>query len=80
MALKHTKLIHNLLMQQRQTGVCGINEVKIQWRLLQEVNLTFENALQIARAMETAANNSLQMQQGGLTLTANQAPVAAQQT
>ena len=60
--------------------VCGINEEKIQRRLLQEVNLTFEDALRIARAMETAAKNSLEMQQGGLTSTATQVPLAVHQT
>ena len=49
----------------RDRLLCGINEEKIQRRLLQEDNLTFENALRIARAMETAAKNSLEMQQGG---------------
>ena len=41
----------------RDRLVCEINEEKIQRRLLQEVNLTFEDALRIARAMETAAKN-----------------------
>ena len=59
---------------------CGINEEKIQRRLLHKVNLTVENALRIARAIETAAKNSLEMQQGGLTSTTNQAPVAVHQT
>ena len=54
----------------RDRLVCGINEEKIQRRLLQEANLTFEDALRIARAMETAAKKSLEMQQGGLTSTA----------
>ena len=64
----------------RDRLVCGINEEKIQRRLLQEVNLTFEDALRIARAMETAAKNSLEMQRGGFTSTAPQAPVAVHQT
>ncbi|XP_062522706.1 uncharacterized protein LOC134197403 [Corticium candelabrum] len=49
----------------RDRLVCGINEEKTRRRLLQEVNLTFEDALRIARVMETAARNSLEMQQGG---------------
>ena len=43
---------------------CGINEEKIQRRLQQEDNLTLDNALRIARATKTAANNSLEMQLG----------------
>ena len=42
--------------------------------------MTFEDVLQIVRAMETAAKNLLEMQQGGLTSTATQAPVAVLQT
>ena len=60
--------------------MCGINEEKIQRRLFQEANLTFEDALRIARAMETASKTLLEMQQGGLTSTATQAPVAVHQT
>ena len=64
----------------RDRLVCGINEEKIQRKLLQKVNLKFEDALQIARAMETAAKNLLEMQKGGRTSTTNQAPVAVHQT
>ena len=56
-----------------------MREENIQLRLLQEVNLTSEDVIWLARAMETAATNSLEVQQGGLTLTVNQAPVAVHQ-
>ncbi len=38
----------------RDRLVCGINDDRIQHRLLDETDLTFEKALKIAQAMETA--------------------------
>ena len=46
----------------RDRLVCGINNDSIQRRLLGEVTLTFKKALEIAHAMETAANNSKDIQ------------------
>ena len=43
--------LHDML---RDRLVCGVNNARIQKRLLQETNLKFEVALKIARAMETA--------------------------
>ncbi|GFR94635.1 polyprotein, partial [Elysia marginata] len=41
----------------RDRLVCGINDRRIQHRLLSEGTLTFSKALEIAQAMETAAGN-----------------------
>ncbi|GFR61085.1 polyprotein [Elysia marginata] len=41
----------------RDRLVCGVNDRKIQQRLLSEGNLTFAKALEIAQAMETAAGD-----------------------
>ncbi|GFR97812.1 polyprotein [Elysia marginata] len=41
----------------RDRLVCGINDRRIQQRLLSEGTLTFPKALEIAQAMETAAGN-----------------------
>ena len=42
--------------------VCGINNARIQSRLLQERDLTYENALDTAQAMELAAKGIADMQ------------------
>lgn len=47
----------------RDRLVCGINDDSIQRRLLSEAKLTYKKALEIAQAMETAANNSKDIQQ-----------------
>ena len=44
--------------------VCGVNSEKIQRRLLQEATLTFDEALRLARAIETAEKNTVELQQG----------------
>ena len=41
----------------RDRLVCGINDQGIQRRLLQESNLTYQSAYDIAQAMETASKN-----------------------
>ena len=46
----------------RDRIVCGINNSRIQSRLLQERNLTYQNALDTAQAMELAAKDIADMQ------------------
>ncbi|XP_028304146.1 uncharacterized protein K02A2.6-like [Gouania willdenowi] len=46
----------------RDRLVCGINDDGMQRRLLGEATLSFKKALDIAQAMETAANNSKDIQ------------------
>ncbi|GFO29285.1 polyprotein [Plakobranchus ocellatus] len=48
---------NNLEEMLRDRLVCGINDKKIQQRLLAESKLTFAKAMEIAQAMETAAGN-----------------------
>ena len=43
--------------------VCGINEDRIQRRLLSEVTLNFKKAYEIAVGMEIAAKNTKDIQQ-----------------
>lgn len=45
----------------RDRLVCGINNARIQRCLLQESNLQFEDAMKVARAMETADKNSTKL-------------------
>ncbi|XP_036002862.1 uncharacterized protein K02A2.6-like [Fundulus heteroclitus] len=47
----------------RDRLVCGINDDSIQRRLLSEAKLTYKKALEIAQAMETATNNTKDIQQ-----------------
>ena len=47
----------------RDRLVCGISDDGMQRRLLGEATLTFKRALEIAQAMETAANNTKDIQQ-----------------
>ena len=49
----------------RDRVVCGINEATIQCRLLVEAHLTFQKAIKLAQGMESAAQNSRELQQGG---------------
>ena len=42
--------------------VCGINNARIQTRLLQERDLTYQNVLDTVQAMELAANDIADMQ------------------
>lgn len=51
----------------RDRLVCGINDDRIQIRLLSEPNLTFENAFKLAQAMESANRNALDLQTRGAT-------------
>ena len=46
----------------RDRIVCGIRSKRVQQRLLQEAGLTFERALEIAQATETAENDSKRLQ------------------
>ncbi|KAL3988098.1 5-hydroxytryptamine receptor 3 [Sarotherodon galilaeus] len=47
--------------------VCGIKDDQIQRRLLSEIDLTFDKALSIAVAMETANKNAQDLQTSGAT-------------
>ncbi|XP_026006850.1 synaptotagmin-14 isoform X3 [Astatotilapia calliptera] len=56
----------NTLQQMlRDRIVCGIKEDRIQRRLLSEIDLTFDKALSIAVAMETANKNAQDLQTSG---------------
>ncbi|XP_033993597.1 uncharacterized protein K02A2.6-like [Trematomus bernacchii] len=58
----------NTLQQRlRDRIVCGISEDRIQRRLLSEADLTFEKALSIAVASETANKNAQEIQSQGAT-------------
>ena len=46
----------------RDRIVCGINNARIQSQLLQERDLTYQNALDTAQAMELAAKDIADMQ------------------
>ena len=48
----------------RDQIVCGINDSAIQRRLLAQVPLSLEKALQLAQGMETAARNVKELQGG----------------
>ena len=47
--------------------VCGVNDERIQRRLLAENRLDFKKALELATAMETADKNTRDIQQGNFT-------------
>ena len=51
-----------LSMMLRDRLVCGVEDERIQRRLLQETDLTFDKALNTANAMETAARNAVELQ------------------
>lgn len=46
----------------RDRLICGINNDGMQRQLLGEATLSFKRALEIAQAMETAANNTKDIQ------------------
>ncbi len=46
----------------RDRIVCGINDEKIQNRLLSETTLTYQKALSLSQSSETAANNMKELQ------------------
>ena len=46
----------------RDRLVCGIKDERIQRRLLQDTDLTYDKAMSTARAMETAARNAEELQ------------------
>ena len=58
----------------RDRLVCGINEDRIQRRLLSETTLNFKKAYEIAVGMEIAAKNAKDIQQAALSLEGNQIP------
>ena len=47
----------------RDRLVCGINDKRVQRRLLAEPGLTFAKALELAQAVETAESNAKQLEQ-----------------
>ena len=53
---------YGLKIMLRDRLVCGINHEGIQRRLLSEKNLTYDNALEIALAMEAAAKDTKDLQ------------------
>ena len=58
----------------RDRLVCGINDEKIQLKLLAEKDtLTFENAMELALAMEAASKNAMDLGAGiaGTSATVN---------
>ena len=55
----------------RDRIVCGIQDERIQRRLLAETTLTFTKALEIAQSMETAAKNTADLQGSVPTLSEN---------
>ena len=46
----------------RDRLVCGINDSRLQRRLLTEPGLTFQKALELARAFESAEKNARDLQ------------------
>jgi len=56
----------------RDRLVCGVNEVKIQRRLLAEANLTYKTAVDIAIGMEVASRNAQELQHSADMKTAGQ--------
>ena len=70
---EHCNFEDQLENQLRDRLVCGINDVKMQKRLLSETTLTFKKAVEIATSMEIAAKNAedLQMTQQNSTSTVN---------
>ena len=55
--------------------VCGVNDERIQRRLLAESRLDFKKALELATAMETADKNTHDIQQGNFTEKPKEPPV-----
>lgn len=46
----------------RDRLVCGVNDDRMQWRLLSELKLTFKMALELCQAMEAASKDVKEMQ------------------
>lgn len=59
---EHCEYNDNFSDMLRDKLVCGINDTKIQQKLLSESQLTFDNAYKIASAMERAQNDVLDIQ------------------
>ncbi|GFS01849.1 polyprotein, partial [Elysia marginata] len=70
---EHCNFGANLNTALRDRFVCGLKDVNIQKRLLQEKNLTFDTATNIALAMETAQHDAVEMQ--GQALASHSQPV-----
>ena len=58
---RHCKFGNVLNDMLRDRLVCGVNDTRIQRSLLQEPNLTYEKALEIAQGIEAAAKNAQQL-------------------
>ena len=59
----------------RDRLVCGVNDERIQRRLLAESQLEFKKAMEIATAMETADRNTRDLKNGNLSETHEQPQV-----
>ena len=66
---EHCEYGDSLKLMLRDRLVCGINHEGIQRRLLSEKYLTFDNALEIALAMEAAAKDTKDLQSASSTAT-----------
>ncbi|GFN87707.1 hypothetical protein PoB_001421300 [Plakobranchus ocellatus] len=64
---EHYNFGETLKMALQDRFVCGLRDVNIQKRLLQEQNLTLETAINLALAMETAQKDAVEMQGQGPT-------------
>ena len=66
---EHCEYGDSLKLMLRDRLICGINHEGIQRRLLSEKNLTFNNALEIALAMEAATKDTKDLQGASSTAT-----------
>ena len=69
---EHCEYGDSLKLMLRDRLVCSINHEGIQRRLLSEKNLTFDNALEIALAMEAAAKDTKDLQSASSTTLTSQ--------
>ena len=58
----HCEFSNSLNDMLRDRLICGINDARIQRRLLAEANVDFQRALEIAQAMETADRDAQHLQ------------------
>ena len=52
----------------RDRLVCGVNDIRIQNRLLRESKLTYDKALELAQSVEVAAKNAADLLKGSSCL------------
>ena len=62
--MTETKKRYQLEKMLRDRLVCGVNDERIQQRLLGESQLEFKKAMELATAMETADKNTRDLQNG----------------